>query len=275
MPGAVQDPPVARVRARLTYANVMSTLAAFAALATGGAWAAATIGTSDIKDGAVTARKLHADAVVRSKIADGAVNGAKVADDSLGGTDINEAGLDPSVLQRRISQSCASGHAIRAVAATGAVTCQAVGGSGSGVTAFDVTAPESANRQVSIRGVTIQAVCSEDGATIRIWNVTGGAGALYWSYDLEQWGGVNGVHPQIGQGFVGNGSYAQFPMSSYGLSDTYDGRLQGSFIFKGPTETVSIELHASELSGDYGCLDGADAGGVASYAPTAQGVAGG
>ena len=47
-------------------------------------YAAATIGTSDIKDGAVTKDKLH----------DNAVNGAKVNNDSLSGSDIDEKSLN-------------------------------------------------------------------------------------------------------------------------------------------------------------------------------------
>ena len=58
------------VMPRLTYANVMSTVAVFGMLAGGTAWAAASaIGTSGIKNGAVTTKKLHADAVTGGKVA--------------------------------------------------------------------------------------------------------------------------------------------------------------------------------------------------------------
>jgi hypothetical protein len=69
-----------RIGQHLSYANVMSTIAVFAVLAGGGAWAAATIGTSDIKDGAVTAKKLHAKAVTNRKINGGAVGPGKLAE---------------------------------------------------------------------------------------------------------------------------------------------------------------------------------------------------
>jgi len=42
-----------KIREHLTYANVMSTIACFAFLATGTAYAANTIGTNDIIDGEV------------------------------------------------------------------------------------------------------------------------------------------------------------------------------------------------------------------------------
>ena len=50
----------------------------------GVAWAAATIGTSDIKNGAVTKKKLHKNAVTTNKIKNDAVNGAKVNESTLG-----------------------------------------------------------------------------------------------------------------------------------------------------------------------------------------------
>jgi hypothetical protein len=73
-----------RIMGHLTYANVMSTLAVFGMLATGSAFAASQIGTSDIKNGAVTAGKLHNDAVTTRKIKNGAVTGAKIDASSLG-----------------------------------------------------------------------------------------------------------------------------------------------------------------------------------------------
>ena len=65
-------------RPRLTYANVVATLALVLAMSTGGAYAASLITTSQIADGAVTARKLRSDSVRASKIDDGAVTRAKL-----------------------------------------------------------------------------------------------------------------------------------------------------------------------------------------------------
>jgi hypothetical protein len=78
------------IRRPLTYANVMSTIAAFGVLATGGAYAASKIGPKDIKKNAVRAehvkknqikaRHIAKNAVARSDIRDGAVTEAKLAD---------------------------------------------------------------------------------------------------------------------------------------------------------------------------------------------------
>lgn len=70
-------------RLRPSPALVVSTIALFVAIG-GVSWAAATIGTSDIKDGAVTKSKLH----------DDAVSGVKVKNDSLTGKDLDEKTLN-------------------------------------------------------------------------------------------------------------------------------------------------------------------------------------
>jgi hypothetical protein len=82
-----------RITKNLTYANVMSTIAVFGMLATGGAYAASQIGAKDIKNGAVTASKLHKNAVTTQKIKTGAVTGTKVASHSLTGTNIVASSL--------------------------------------------------------------------------------------------------------------------------------------------------------------------------------------
>src|SRR4051794_5462551 len=73
-----------RLRAHLTYANVMSTLAVFLIVAGGGAYAAAklkpnSVRTKNIKNAAVTSEKLANGAVTDTKIANGAVGLAGVS----------------------------------------------------------------------------------------------------------------------------------------------------------------------------------------------------
>ncbi|WP_203337693.1 hypothetical protein [Nocardioides limicola] len=80
-----REPPVSSaqrpVRRRLTYANVVSTLALFAALTGGGVATAShlTVRTNDIVKGAVTTPKLAGGAVKSGKIAGGAVTSGKLA----------------------------------------------------------------------------------------------------------------------------------------------------------------------------------------------------
>jgi hypothetical protein len=81
---------VKRIRPHLTYANVMSTLAVFLLL--GGATAFAvskalprkSVGTKQLKNGAVTASKLNRGAVSAVKIRKGAVTGAKAKESTFG-----------------------------------------------------------------------------------------------------------------------------------------------------------------------------------------------
>jgi hypothetical protein len=90
-----------KVRARLSYANVMSTIAVFAVLAGGGAYAANTIGSADIIDGEVKAADIAANAVDSARVRDGTLNtfdvhsfiGEDVIDGTLTNADIQDFSL--------------------------------------------------------------------------------------------------------------------------------------------------------------------------------------
>jgi hypothetical protein len=105
---------VRSLRSRLTFSNVASGLALFIALSTGGAYAANTIGSSDvidnsllsqdIKDGNVKGVDLANGSVSSGRIIDGSVANADLAADSvtsadvagntLTGSDVKESSLD-------------------------------------------------------------------------------------------------------------------------------------------------------------------------------------
>src|SRR5919204_655399 len=68
---------ISKLRGRVSSAHVIALVALFVALG-GSAFAAAKIGTKDIKNGAVTAKKIRNQAVKTKKIADGAVGNAKI-----------------------------------------------------------------------------------------------------------------------------------------------------------------------------------------------------
>lgn len=93
------------IRSRLSYANVIATLALFLALG-GGAIAASqlgknSVGSKQLKKNAVTKAKIKKNAVTSAKIKNGAVtsakikadavNGGKIADASVTGSDIDAA----------------------------------------------------------------------------------------------------------------------------------------------------------------------------------------
>ena len=79
---------------RLSYANVVATVALFIALG-GGAWALAkdSVGSREIENGSVRSQELKDGDVRGADIEANAVQGSDVADDSLTGTDVQESSL--------------------------------------------------------------------------------------------------------------------------------------------------------------------------------------
>lgn len=86
------------MRQRLTYANVVSTVALFLALGGGVVYAAAKIGTKEIQRQAVTAKKIAPGAVKNGKLLDGSVGTTKIADDAVGNAKVEDDSIQPSKL---------------------------------------------------------------------------------------------------------------------------------------------------------------------------------
>jgi hypothetical protein len=89
---------VARIRPRLSYATVVSSLTAFVVLCGGAAFAANQLGKNSVgkkhlKANAVTTKKIKKDAVTGAKIRGGAVDGTKVLDGSIGAANLNLADM--------------------------------------------------------------------------------------------------------------------------------------------------------------------------------------
>jgi hypothetical protein len=72
------------VRRRLSYANVVATVALFLALGGGVVWAAGKIGAKGLKANAVTAGKIKRNAVTNQKIRANAVTAPKVKNGAIG-----------------------------------------------------------------------------------------------------------------------------------------------------------------------------------------------
>jgi hypothetical protein len=105
-----------RIRTRLTYANVISTLSLFLVLGGGTALAAYVVSSNsqigpgtisghnpptgahaNIIGGSVNGSDLAAAAITTGKLANNAVTGAKVGNNSLTGADIDESTLSPGI----------------------------------------------------------------------------------------------------------------------------------------------------------------------------------
>jgi hypothetical protein len=85
-----------KLRNRLTYANVVSTIALALAVGGGTAYAATKIGTNNIRYHAVTGSKLSNNAVTASKVKNNALSGTDIRDNSLRGADIRTGTLEAS-----------------------------------------------------------------------------------------------------------------------------------------------------------------------------------
>ena len=79
------------IRRSVTYANVASTMALVAALGTGGAYAASTIGSDDIIDNSVRSIDIKDDHVRRSDMGADAIGPEAVKDRILNAPDISKA----------------------------------------------------------------------------------------------------------------------------------------------------------------------------------------
>ena len=149
---------------RLTYANVMSSIAVFLVLGGATAFAAKKIGSNEIKGNSITTGKIKKEAVSKakikkaaidsskladnavttSKLADNAVTTAKIANDAVTGDKVKEStlgpvpdasklgGLAPSAYQSRVRwalvDSSASGNDGAILAQSGGVSVAAGGG---------------------------------------------------------------------------------------------------------------------------------------------------
>lgn len=120
-----------KLRSKLTYANVMATIAVFIAL--GGASYAATqlpknsVGPKQLKSNAVTTAKIKDGAVTTAKIGNGAVTGAKIDSGSLGTVpSAAHATSADSAKSASTANSAQNAGALGGVAAGQYVTAQSV-----------------------------------------------------------------------------------------------------------------------------------------------------
>jgi hypothetical protein len=85
--------PVKQIRKRLTYANVMSSIAVFLVLGGGAAYAAKKIGSNEIKGNSITTGKIKKNAITGSKIKKNAITTAKIKNGAVTGPKVNLATL--------------------------------------------------------------------------------------------------------------------------------------------------------------------------------------
>jgi hypothetical protein len=84
---------VKQIRKRVTYANVMSSIAVFLVLGGASAYAAKKIGSNEIKGNSITTGKLKKNAVTASKIKSNSITTAKIKNGAVTGPKVNVSTL--------------------------------------------------------------------------------------------------------------------------------------------------------------------------------------
>lgn len=143
-----------QINKRLTYANVMSSIAVFLILGGATAFAAKKIGSNEIKGNsittgkikkeAVTASKIKPNSITTAKIADGAVTTAKIADDAVTGDKVKESSLSevPSANKANVAASATLAESAQPQVFAKVNTNGTVDAANSkGLTSADVTTP--------------------------------------------------------------------------------------------------------------------------------------
>jgi hypothetical protein len=84
---------VKQIRKRITYANVMSSIAVFLVLGGGAAYAAKKIGSNEIKGNSITTGKIKKNAVTAAKIKKNSITTAKIKNLAVTGPKVNVSTL--------------------------------------------------------------------------------------------------------------------------------------------------------------------------------------
>jgi hypothetical protein len=135
------------IRKRLTYANVMSSIAVFLILGGATAFAAKKIGSNEIKGNSITTGKIKKEAVTASKIKNNSVTTPKIADGAVTGAKLNlgTVGTVPN-----------AAHANSADSANNANT---VGGNSVVRLSFNQSAPAGPTQILNLNGLQLIASC--------------------------------------------------------------------------------------------------------------------
>jgi hypothetical protein len=127
------------LRERITYANVVATLALFLALCSGAVAASQlaknSVGSRQLKKNSVTSVKIKKNAVNGSKVKDGSLTGADLQDGTITGTKIANGAITPAKLS---AAPAAAGPDVTSLSLTEGCT-SATGPFPSGVSASETT----------------------------------------------------------------------------------------------------------------------------------------
>ena len=156
-----------QIRKRLTYSNVMSSLAVFLVLGGATAFAAGlgknSVGSKQLKKNAVTSAKIKKNAVTSAKIKNGAITGAKVNAGTLGTVP----------------------NATHAISADSAGNANTVGGLR--IVKFSLNGGSNIGKSeiLNLNGLQLQASCSSGSETLTATTSVGGGEISAWANDAS------------------------------------------------------------------------------------------
>ncbi|HEX6229511.1 MAG TPA: hypothetical protein VFZ41_08655 [Solirubrobacterales bacterium] len=119
-------------------ATVLALIALFVSLGSV-SYAAGMIGPGDIRNGAITKRKLRKNAVVKNKIRNGAVDTSKLRDDAVIGAKVNESTLGKVPNAQSADRAAQADSATTADSAVSAQSADSVGPNGVGPAALQTS----------------------------------------------------------------------------------------------------------------------------------------
>jgi hypothetical protein len=138
------------LRQRLTYANVMSSIAVFLILGGATAVAAKKIGSNEIKGNSITTGKVKKEAITRAKVKQAAIDASKLADDSVATSKI----ADNAVTTGKI----ANGAVTTGKIANGAVNTTKLSAEAQPTPVASLTVKSNGNLVSSTPGVSVKKV---------------------------------------------------------------------------------------------------------------------
>jgi hypothetical protein len=112
---------VKQIRQRITYANVMSSIAVFLVLGGASAYAAKKIGSNEIKGNSITTGKIKKNAITASKIKKNSITTAKIKNLAVTGPKINltTLGTVPNATHATTADTASNLNGFKALAGSG------------------------------------------------------------------------------------------------------------------------------------------------------------
>lgn len=238
---------LAKLRSRLTFANVVSVIALFVALG-GSGYAATKINGKNIKNNSISGRKLKARSITRDKIAKHTLTGTEINLSRLGTVPkADQAGT--AGLAANATNAAHAGSADTAATAGNGARRVDFSGTRSDPAPADLPPSPAVHQVLTLDELTVRASCIDAGS---------GQGRLYVTFSASADGDLTwedirfsnpGITPESDGAALGPMSNANFAV----IDITGGNRsVDGQFIYRNPAHTITLALHGG--AGDFNPL---------------------